>query len=279
MTSRKDSDAQLIKRQQREWAREAGLAVDDAGYCASPTGNLPWLSSLTRRDFDEADGNEFGSATKTGKIAAVHSSSALAVNMFGYWTSRDTSPLARALGIETIAEIRFERKFETGVKPRSPNIDVVIYGRNNELLAIESKFSEPFSGGKKAGIQDKYCPDGTKRWSDVELYGAQRAVDAIRAGETFRFLDAPQLLKHMLGLAQCDRRWSLLLLWYAPSQSAEDSMNIEIARFTTLLGPDRERFSARTYQDFWETLTPLLGQQDATYAQYIRKRYFSANVA
>jgi hypothetical protein len=279
MTSRKGSDVRLIKRQQLEWAREAGLAVDDVGYCASPTVNLPWLSAVTRRDFDEADGQEFGSSTRTGKIAAVHSSSALAVNVFDYWTSRDKSPLAGALGISPIAEMRFEQKFNTGVKPRSPNIDVVIYGRNNELLAIESKFSEPFGGGRKGGIQDKYCPEDTKRWGAVGLDGAQRAVNAIRAGETFRFLDAPQLLKHMLGLAQSNRHWSLLLLWYAPSRSAEHSMNDEIARFRVLLGVDGVRFATRTYQDFWNALSLFLGEKDAGYARYIRDRSFRANVA
>jgi hypothetical protein len=278
MTSRTESAVELIKRRQREWARTAGLGFDDAGYCASPNANLPWLSTVTRSDFDEADGREFGSPAKIGKISALHSSSALAVNVFDYWTSRDKSPLAEALGISTIAEIRFERKFETGVKPRSPNIDVVIYGDNNELLAIESKLLEPFSGKRRGGIQDKYCPAGAERWAALGLHGAQQAVDAIRAGEAFQFLDVPQLLKHMLGLARSDRDWKLLLLWYAPSQSAEDSMNAEIARFKILLGPDGERFIARTYQHFWKALTPLLGQKDNAYAQYIRSRYFSANV-
>jgi hypothetical protein len=71
MRSRKDSDAQLIKRQQREWARNAGITVNDAGYSVSPHANLPWLSTLTRRDFSEADGQEFGNETKVGKIAAA----------------------------------------------------------------------------------------------------------------------------------------------------------------------------------------------------------------
>ena len=131
----------LLKDLQNAWARSCGLAVDDAGYTHRPEENLPWLTPRTRADFEAADGNEFGATRKRAKIAALHSSSALAVNVFDYWTVRNAAPLAAALNLAyPIADIRFERKFPTGVGSRAPNLDVVIAGPDRQLLAVESKF-------------------------------------------------------------------------------------------------------------------------------------------
>ena len=84
-TSLAHPDESLIKLRQRTWAESIDLTLDAAGYCMSPDSNLPWLSPQTRAEFESADGNEFGSDGARAKIAALHSSSALAVNLFDYW--------------------------------------------------------------------------------------------------------------------------------------------------------------------------------------------------
>src|SRR4051812_48580589 len=86
-----------IKEKQRAWAARTPVACDGE-YCLDPKANIPWLSDETFREFLAADGNEFGTGEGRPKIAALHSSSALAVNVFDYWRHRDKSPLAVALG-------------------------------------------------------------------------------------------------------------------------------------------------------------------------------------
>lgn len=275
---RRPNLARQLKSQQTKWAVDVRLSFDDAGYCHILEENLPWLTSATRADFAAADGNEFAADGLRSKIAALHSSSALAVNVFDYWRTRDASALAQVLGLEDeIKGIRFEEKFKTGVGSRSPNLDVVIR-TGTSLLAIESKFTEPFTARKKSGVQDKYVPTSVRLWAAHGLNGAQRAVEALRNGESFTYVDAAQLLKHMLGLAQCGRDWHLLLLWYAPSPTVGSEMMEEAARFRSLLASDAPRFTHRTYQDFWSELRPHLSAEHAQYATYIERRYFPQRV-
>jgi hypothetical protein len=266
-----------IRRRQLEWAKSRSLPTDAKGYLLQPAHNLPWLTPRTKADFDAADGAEFGRGTGRVKICALHSSSALAVNFFDYWTTRDRESLAAALGLTRgIENIRFEQRFPTGVGSRAPNVDVVIHGPDQRMLAIESKFCEPFSSRSKL-IQDKYFPNGTELWTRAGLKGGQHAAFSLRAANAFRFVDAPQLLKHMLGLAQTGSNWHLLLLWYVPAELRQ-AMSEEANRFRTLLGADAARFSTMSYQDVWSRLYPTLSVAHREYAEYIHERYFLARV-
>jgi hypothetical protein len=177
----------MILRRQSLWASSHGIPTE-AGYCLAAEQNLPWLSKQIRADMNEGDGNEFGPHGERGKICALHSSSALAINVFGYWQTRDRGPLVKALGLTSvIQDVRFERKFETGVPPRSPNLDVVLSLADGSILAIESKFTEwhGASGGKP--LRDAYVSGKAKRWADVGLMGAQMAAET--------YLDAPKRLR------------------------------------------------------------------------------------
>jgi hypothetical protein len=49
-----------IQREQLNWARNARLEVDGAGYCLGPELKLPWLTERIRADLLEGAGNEFG---------------------------------------------------------------------------------------------------------------------------------------------------------------------------------------------------------------------------
>ncbi len=268
-----------IKERQRRWATGAGLNPDAAGYL-TPELNLPWLSQRTRDEFAKADGNEFGNGSGRAKIAALHSSSALAVNFFDFWRGRDLRPLAAALELgEGIRDIAFEVKLPTGVGTRMPNIDVILEDASRSCLAIESKFAETFRGAQKAGIQDKYLAGNAKRWSDCGLAGAQSAAAVLYLATKFAYLDPAQLLKHMLGLGKSDREWSLLLLWYAPTSKVAEVMKAEVARFQGMLGSDSRRFSSLSYQQLWVTLLPHLTSEHDAYREYMTQRYFSAAVA
>src|SRR5690606_2036632 len=127
-------------------------------------------------------------------------------------------------------------------------------------------------------IQDKYFPPGEGLWQAAGLLGAQAAADLLRHGSPFKLLDAVQLLKHMLGLAQTRCQWTLLLLCFAPTPEALQAMDAEATRFRDLLGSDGPRFSWLTYQELWSRLVPRLSAGDDEYTRYLEQRYFQRSV-
>jgi hypothetical protein len=262
-----------VLRRQLEWASKAGISTE-GGYCVSPEQNLAWLTPRLRADVEQGDGNEFGGEDKRGKILALHSSSALGLNFFGYWQLEvDRDPLQRALGLAShIDSVEFERKFQTGVPPRSPNLDVVLTLRDGSILAIESKFTEWQGAAGTKPLRDAYL--SSERWASVGLAGAQQAAKTYMQGSGFQHLDVPQLLKHMLGLATQSKPWHLLLVWFSDPSPAGKDMEGEIMRFRELLGSDAPRFSAITYQELWGRLRGRLGDEHGQYRHYLQERYF-----
>lgn len=262
---------------QRLWAGGKGAIHGD--YFANHQANLPWLTAAIEGEIRKGEGTEFGTSMTRAKIAALHSSSALAVNVFGYWHGRDCAALARALEIESgIERIQFEEKFPTGVGPRSPNLDVVLHSPDGSLLAIESKFTEWLGTSGRKPLRDAYLPGDEKRWKEVGLEGAQRAAERYLDVPGFARLDVPQLLKHMLGLASQPKPWRLMLVWYREPSEAAGQMGEEIARFRELLGEDAERFSDTSYQALWQRLRSAPGNEHPGYRDYLESRYFPLTV-
>jgi hypothetical protein len=110
-------------------------------------------------------------------------------------------------------------------------------------------------------------------WASESLPRSQRLVEAVHAGdEVFRFLDAPQLLKHALGLAvQCEAGFSLLYLyldWPGPESAVHRQ---EIRRFANAVDPGLQ-FRALSYQDLVSSLDSQTGV-NASYLNYLRNRY------
>jgi hypothetical protein len=91
-----------VRRDQERWARAQGYAVDARGYLKTVELNLREpLSARARAAFDAGDGGELSdSRSRPAKMRALHSSSALAVNVFDYWTAHDPAPLAKALQLK-----------------------------------------------------------------------------------------------------------------------------------------------------------------------------------
>ena len=81
----------FVSRKQRLWALRRGLHVDERGYTISPDDSLfEPLSAGGRAQFLKADGGELKPGKdRLPKMQALHSSSALAVNVFHYWRDRD----------------------------------------------------------------------------------------------------------------------------------------------------------------------------------------------
>lgn len=231
MRARRSHASDEVRAQQRGWAAAGGQTLDAAGYCVTHDKNLfiP-LQGSTLYDFTQGDGGEVGRAGKRGKLQAVHSSSALACNIFDYWRSRDAGPLARALQLGSdIAEIKFEQKFPTGVSPRSPNLDVILRLTDGSITAVESKFLEPYgASAKKKTIQGKYFSGGARRWQAAGLAGAQRVAEGVQVGKvSFEYLDAPQLLKHLLGLGNSPERGSFYTCGLIPRATQRRSTRLK----------------------------------------------------
>jgi hypothetical protein len=155
---------------------------------------------------------------------ALHSSSALAVNIFQYWQKIKQVPLIAAAcgfcrkGNKISEKIVFEDKYQISDKFRyPPNIDVVIHNSDSAKVkryAIECKFSEAYSMRGDHGLKKKYL-DIDSLWHDVPNI-RKLATSICPNDKKFRHLHPAQLIKHILGLRnEFDKaRFRLLYLWY-----------------------------------------------------------------
>ena len=272
------SSSKSLKEQQITWARSRNIPVDENGYVPSVELNLfKSPEPTTTEAFLAASGSELvDGRNRPAKMKALHSSSALAVNFFDYWVSRDKEPLARALGLDSgIVEVAFERKFPTELKGTPPNLDVVLVMDGGHVIAIESKFREwltPKRASKKPFSQS-YFPAGRELWGEKGLDRCQLLAEKIQSGEAgFKYLDAAQLLKHSLGLAYHLRgRFSLYYLYSDWAGNERDRHAAEIGVFSETVGSEI-RFLGDSYQRIVESLSRDT-RVDSAYTEYLSLRY------
>src|ERR1700682_6479487 len=98
-----DTPLHRIRHDQRAWADRSGISIDADGYCRNLRDNLfQDLSAGSRDDFAAGDGQELGKIGARGKMQALHSSSALACNVFDYWRTRDPSSFGQVLSMQGV---------------------------------------------------------------------------------------------------------------------------------------------------------------------------------
>ena len=118
--------------------------VDHRGYARAVAANL--VPSVSLADFEYelrvGDGNEL-----ERRLKAVHSSSALAVNVFAPFRARGFELVLPGSG--SVSGLEFERKCPHGISDRSPNLDVLLTGATG-VIGIESKLTEPLSRHRAA---------------------------------------------------------------------------------------------------------------------------------
>lgn len=264
--------------QQTRWAQNNGFETKDA-YVTSLTHNL-WqqLSPDALRDFRRGSGTELRQrGLRPPRMYALRSSSALSVNVFDYWRSRDPRPLQRALGLrDRIRTISFEEQFPTGLRGSGPKIDVLLTLDGNQRIAISSKFTEWLTPRERT-IDPRYFADGRELlWSRAKLPRCQTLALRFRDSAPFKFLDAPKLLKHALGIGQTTQGshelWYLYFDWNCPESEVHA---MELRRFTALVGSEI-RFRAMTYQDLFKRLARTVTLRDAAYMNYLSGRYTEA---
>jgi len=210
-----------------------------------------------RDNFTQADGGEL-----TGnpcKMQAVHSSSALGVNIFQYWKRMKQFPaIAAACGFcstnnTSSRGINFEVKYPiSGKFQRSPNIDVVISNSSEsrfKVFAIECKFSEAYYSGTHSGISPKYI-ELNKVWDDIpNLLKLAKTISP--DDNRFTHLHPAQLIKHILGLKEKfgKNKFRLLYLWYDTIGPESAKHHKEIEEFIKITKADGLYFYAMSYQD------------------------------
>lgn len=278
------STRDLVLQQQRRWADAAGHPVDARGYLPTVEANLRRpLSAQARADFEKGSGSELlDLEARPAKMRALHSSSALAVNVFDAWSAGPARPLIHALGFEgALSRIRFEAQYRTRLRGTPPNLDVALTLEDGHVIAIESKFCEwlaPKSTVKPA-FTPAYFADADGLWDRLGLPAAQTLANAIRTGAAgFVYLDAPQLLKHMLGLATHLGTGCSLVYVYLDQTGPESALHrAEVARFTDHIGPTLG-FRALSYQDLISRLSATEGVEP-DYLAYVGQRYGATAIA
>jgi hypothetical protein len=207
-----------------------------------------------------ADGNEVAS----GKLESPVSSSALAVNTFGWFAERpDLLPpfpgwadgaAPRAVEVEYRARLPWSGG-------RHPWLDAAVLS-DDTLTGVESKRYEPYRDKKAGTLQPAYDRDV---WGP-RMAGFTGLRDAFNGGtQTFRHLDVPQLLKHALGLRtaglKLGLRPRLVYLFAEPAelsgkpigQSVRDAHRREIAAFATAVAGSEVEFLALSYREWLST--------------------------
>jgi hypothetical protein len=227
---------------------------------------------------------------------ALHSSSALCVNIFEYWRKKNNyDVLKTALGIKSdIKEIHYEGKdnnlehkfkyiqkdtTKEGKKILHPHPDVYFECIDGSFVPVEVKFAEPFDKENKKNTDldnfksnflwdkfDKSSPN--KIWGNlVELWRFYISVSS----SDFQFLDHLQLTKHLLALAKISTKLHLIYIYY-PDVS-DRAFDDEIKKFATILSKDNITFTPLSYIELIDKISKNISSDDKDYLNYHQNRY------
>lgn len=243
------------------------------------------LSDKVIASFNDGDGGELKrKGKKLPKIQALHSSSALGVNLFQYWQEDGKlNEIAAACGFcdvknTKLGELSFEQKFTINdAFGKKPNVDVVFQNaadNNSQVYAIECKFSEAYSSRKHSGLKEKYLTELDDIWSDIpNLHQLAREISP--DDTQYNFLHAAQLVKHILGLKKAygKKKFRLMYLWYDAFGEEGYLHRQEIERFEQVAKADEIAFHARSYQELILEICRKYSVGHEEYVNYITDRY------
>ena len=283
---------EYIISRQIEWANNKGKKLTGSQgergrkvYTTSIKDNLfQPLNEETRVELGRGDGGELSEEYGTPKIQALHSSSALGINVFDYWRNKaDLSIITTSCGLtdagyEITGEVRFEAKYPIVKSFRKhPNIDVVIEfqkGGRDRVFAIECKFTEAYSTCSHNGFKRKYFEheDVWQNLSKTRILA--EGIECHR--KCFEYLDAAQLIKHILGLNRnhvlTHVPYRLLYLWYDAFGEPGQKHRKEIEEFAEVVCSDGVLFHATTYQELIKRLARHR-EDHPEYVSYLTERY------
>ncbi len=239
------------------------------------------LHPTARKCFKDGDGGEL--MGYPSKMQAIHSSSALGVNIFQYWLKVNQVPqIAAACGFcnknnKSSNNILFETKYKISEKfAISPNIDVTIENSPEskfKVFAVECKFSEAYASRRHSGLKQKYL-NLKNIWKDIpNLHKFAKKISPV--DKRFNHLHPAQLVKHILGLKENfgKNKFRLLYLWYDCLGDESSIHRKEIEEFTRVAKADSVRFHALSYQELIIKLSKDYRDSNRDYIEYISSRY------
>lgn len=282
--------ADYIFQRQRLWAlrhehRLSGSAGDRGrpAYTYTLDQNLfEPLGLEAKAEYAAGDGGELGrEGPKPGKMQAVHSSSALSCNLFHYWR-RIGRPgiVAAACGLSTrgLTSLTFEQQLPIDPRFRyTPNLDALfLYGVESAVqqIGVECKFSEAFSTYVHLGLKNKYLDARLDTlWSNLPTLRAL-GQELCPDNKRFLYLDAAQLIKHILALRRCsDAGCELLYVYYDVPGPQGLQHAEEVAEFIEVAQHDGVIVRSTTYQDVLIRLALDHHAEHRPYIDYMVERY------
>jgi len=283
---------EYILSKQIQWALNRGISLIGSQGKRGRLAYTPYLNQnlfepldpSIKKYLESGDGGELnGSPCKPAKMQAVHSSSALGVNIFQYWhTIAQIPKIAAACGFcrkgnRVSKKLVFEDKYPIANNFRyPPNIDVVIHNSDSAMykrFAIECKFSEAYTSKGDHGLKKKYL-DIEEVWNVIpNLHDL--AEELCPNDLEFKYFHPAQLIKHILGLKKAFgiKGFRLLYLWYDVLGEEGSIHQKEIDRFTQITRSDNVKFHALSYQNLIAKLSAEYRSDHEKYVKYISERY------
>jgi hypothetical protein len=215
-------------------------------------------------------------------MSAMHSSAALAVNLFQYWVMNgDLSRLATILQIPTrnIVSAGFEEKFPVCAEPASrgfttpPHLDFAIRYSSGDLVGVECKMFEPYGRLDHKVLRRAYLGLADS-WRDMPACRVL-ADQLIARAHSYNRLGPSQLLKHILGLRYCASSKSARLIYLYYDAVGDDAAEhrAEIRRFQAQTSGDPVRFVPISAQELIARAVRLARKDHPDYVDYLTDRY------
>lgn len=227
-------------------------------------------------DYNKGAGKELDK-----KMRALHSSSALAVNLFQYWLKNPyfiASILNRSFFDKNeYLIIKFENKLHVkGVKGTAPHIDVTIENpEENKIMAIEVKFTELLN--KPKSLKTSPLSQQYNKLLNNFLPNVNEFLKEINEKKLdFYFFDYLQFIKHILGLLSKTSKEKFLLIYlYFELPDIFEKVHLkEIELFHNYLKKDNINFSFLTIQNLIKQIESYCDNSDLDYVNYIKDRYY-----
>jgi hypothetical protein len=283
------TSGEFIQRKFQTWAARKGIRLQgSAGERGAPNYTHTVEENLFDRvllpsvkaAFERGAGGELRGRIPT--MSELHSSAAIAVNLFQYWLGNgDLAALAGVLEIPTrdIASADFEDRFPVCEDPQRrgfnepPHLDFAFRYQDGGRVGIECKLFEPYGRLDHAPLRRAYL-DLKDEWSDIPAC-RMLAEQLVTGPGGFHRLGASQLLKHILGLKSGveTAKVRLLYLYYDGIGDEAAAHREEIRQFQRHIEADLVRFVPISVQEFILRAVARVRGTHAAYVDFLADRY------
>jgi hypothetical protein len=281
--------AEFIQRKFQAWAHRNNILLQGSeGERGQPNYTLTLGENLfggdlcapARSAFNDGAGGELRGAIPS--MHALHSSAAMAVNLFQYWVGNQRfSTLAEMLNVPStgIESIDFERKYPVCADWTShgfnepPHLDLGIDYIDSRRVGVECKLFEPYGRLEHGPLKRAYL-ELRDAWDDIPACRA--LAEELNTGDAgFRRLGPVQLLRHILGLkfGKSIEHVRLVYLYFDAIGDEAEEHRAEVRRFQQLIASDPIRFVPMTVQEFVLRAVGRCRQEHKEYVDYLADRY------